>query len=455
MAAVASPTVLNPKTTHYEWLGPPGAAFIVTSLPLVVLGFNAICDATSCSMLDAAAILSRVPDTLRSSLAHLPLAIGIEVAWLVFHCVLYLLPIGKRVKGTVLRNGKALTYNINGLHAFVLCHVLAVLLHFVFRPVLLFGEPFDLSQIADLFAPLAVAALLLSIVGSVILYVASYRSSKVLLALGGNSGSPVYDFWVGRELNPRIGQLDLKFMCELRPGLIGWSLLNWAFVASAYNNGNLTLPLVLVAGFQFWYVLDALIGEAGNLTMMDIVHDGFGFMLCFGDHAWVPFLYSLQAKCLSVVRQSHPVQIRGSAPLLSQLVGQLDLYTGVCIALHVVGYIVFRGANTQKDTFRRDPSDPAVAKLKIMKTSAGKSLIISGYWGICRHPNYVGDWLMTLAWSMLAGGYVIPFFQPVYFAILLIHRQLRDEGQMLEKYGAEDWKRYCSHVPYRLIPYVY
>ena len=31
---------------------------------------------------------------------------------------------------------------------------------------------------------------------------------------------------------------------------------------------------------------------------MDIVHDGFGFMLAFGDLAWVPFLYNLQAKFL-------------------------------------------------------------------------------------------------------------------------------------------------------------
>ena len=30
----------------------------------------------------------------------------------------------------------------------------------------------------------------------------------------------------GRELNPRIGTLDLKEFCELRPGLIGWFVLN-------------------------------------------------------------------------------------------------------------------------------------------------------------------------------------------------------------------------------------
>ena len=31
---------------------------------------------------------------------------------------------------------------------------------------------------------------------------------------------------LGRELNPRIGSLDLKEFCELRPGLIGWCVLN-------------------------------------------------------------------------------------------------------------------------------------------------------------------------------------------------------------------------------------
>jgi len=29
---------------------------------------------------------------------------------------------------------------------------------------------------------------------------------------------------------------------------------------------------------------------------MDIVHDGFGLMLALGDLAWVPFMYSLQAR---------------------------------------------------------------------------------------------------------------------------------------------------------------
>lgn len=29
------------------------------------------------------------------------------------------------------------------------------------------------------------------------------------------AGRPVFDFWIGRALNPRIGSFDLKFFCEL------------------------------------------------------------------------------------------------------------------------------------------------------------------------------------------------------------------------------------------------
>lgn len=35
-------------------------------------------------------------------------------------------------------------------------------------------------------------------------------------------GNIFYDFFMGHELNPRIGNFDLKYFCELRPGLIGW-----------------------------------------------------------------------------------------------------------------------------------------------------------------------------------------------------------------------------------------
>jgi hypothetical protein len=57
--------------------------------------------------------------------------------------------------------------------------------------------------------------------------------------------------------------------------------------------------MALVCAFHAVYVADALAHEPAILTTMDITSDGFGFMLAFGDLAWVPFTYSLQARYLA------------------------------------------------------------------------------------------------------------------------------------------------------------
>jgi steroid 5-alpha reductase family enzyme len=67
------------------------------------------------------------------------------------------------------------------------------------------------------------------------------------------------------------------------------------------------------------------------------------------------------------------------------------------VGLKLLGYTIFRGANGQKDTFRRDPGHPSVAHLKTLKTERGTQLIVSGWWGASRHINYFGDWLMGWA----------------------------------------------------------
>eukprot|EP00796_Vickermania_ingenoplastis_P001557 gene1557-941_t len=422
----------QPRTTKYEWGGPIGSAGMVLFLPLIVIGLNVLCNDSTCSLpASVPQVVEHLQNTLMDALLLLPEALGLELLWLAAHSIFYLLPIGRVVPGTQLRDGKVLQYRLNAIHAFVLSHVLIFGCHF--------AGIIDLTYLCEMFSALMMAAILISTIMSIVLYCASYRSDRVLTALGGNSGNLFYDFWMGRELNPRTGFLDWKFMCELRPGLIGWSILNWAFVFNSYRLGTLTPSICLISFFHSLYVVDGLLLEVGNLTMMDITTDGFGFMLCFGDLAWVPFTYTLQTKYLCY----HPVYLN-------------MLYLVCCTTLVVVGYTVFRGANSEKDRFRSNPQDPRVAHLKTMKTSKGKSLIISGYWGACRHPNYIGDWMMALGWATFTGwSAVLPYFHPIYFGTLLMHRQLRDEEMMQEKYGPEDWKKFCSIVKYRLIPHVY
>ena len=49
---------------------------------------------------------------------------------------------------------------------------------------------------------------------------------------------------------------------------------------------------------------------------------------------------------------------------------------------------------------------------------------------------------------------LITYFYMIYFAILLVHRERRDEEKWRRKYGA-DWDKYSKRVKSRIIPGVY
>mmetsp|Transcript_41294 Transcript_41294/g.133042 ORF Transcript_41294/g.133042 Transcript_41294/m.133042 type:complete len:464 (-) Transcript_41294:58-1449(-) len=305
-----------------------------------------------------------------------------------------------------------------------------------------------LSVLYDEFPAIAGASILFSFGLSSYLYATSFTEGA-LLAKGGNSGNPIYDFFIGRELNPRIGTFDLKQFCELRPGLIGWVALNFGMMAKQYQNtGRVSGSMALVNLFQGMYVWDSLYQEQAILSTMDITTDGFGYMLAFGDLAWVPFTYSMQARYLV----DHD-------PNLSPL-------SLAALALcSIGGYAIFRASNSEKDQFRRDPSHPKVKDLKVLEvknyqTGRTSSLLVSGWWGLARKINYTGDWLMAWMWSTTTGcpviskGSILPYFYPIYFAILLIHRAGRDDHFCSEKYK-EGWKEYKKRVPYLFVPYLF
>mmetsp|Transcript_23092 Transcript_23092/g.66296 ORF Transcript_23092/g.66296 Transcript_23092/m.66296 type:complete len:160 (+) Transcript_23092:1-480(+) len=156
-------------------------------------------------------------------------------------------------------------------------------------------------------------------------------------------------------------------------------------------------------------------------------------MLVFGDLAWVPFTYSLPAKYL-VEHDPH-----------------LPTLTITCIlGLYLLGFYIFRAANGQKDRFRRDPE--AMSHLTYLQTKRGTKLLTSGWWGRARKINYTGDWIMGLTYSLLCGwNSLVPYYYAVYFAVLLIHRSIRDDELCHQKYG-DDWIEYKRQVPYRFIP---
>ena len=347
------------------------------------------------------------------------------------------------------------------------------------------GENFVLwTYIDQNYVQILTANLFLAYAIAVFVYIRSFNmktneGTLRRLASGGCTGNTIYDWFIGRELNPcitipLIGDIDIKSYLMMRPGLTGWLLLNLSFVAKQYRlHGYISNGIIFVALIQGYYVLEGQYAEAGILNMMDIKTDGLGFMLTFGDIVWVPFLYSIQCRYLAV----YPVHL-GSSRLVA--VG----------AVFIVGVYIFRASNAQKITFRAMPHHPNLTDLSYIQTKKGTRLLTGGWWGLARHINYFGDWLQAVPFSLptgLAGYLIFPpdttideatdlacmvdgrivmqgpaigwgalytYLYVVYFAVLLLHRERRDDAVCSKKYG-KDWEDYKNTVPWRIIPGIY
>lgn len=430
--ALTSTTVLNPRTTHYEFLGPPGALLVTVFVPITAYALYFGCSESSGGCpprISYPAVIDTLSDpSFWKSLWDTQAAL-IYLGWYAFCVLAWAILPGDWVEGSQLRDGGKKLYKINAFSTFLL--TLGLTSGYIWR----FG-PESFTFLYDKFIGFVTASLLMSVVQAAGCYAASFRQGA-LLALGGNSGNVIYDFFIGRELNPSIGSFDIKSFNELRPGLILWVLIDISMACeqTVRRGGSITDSMGLACLFQFWYVADSLYNEPAIFTTMDITTDGFGFMLSVGDLTWVPFVYSLQARYL--------------------VFKQLELgpiWTGAVVSVNLLGYWIFRGANGEKNDFRNGYNPK---NLKYMITERGSKLLISGWWGWLQHPNYLGDLVMALAWSLPTGFETpITYFYVMYFFVLLVHRQMRDDENCKKKYG-KDWEKYTTLVPYRIIPYIY
>lgn len=445
-------SVLNPKTIHREFSGVPGALGITFGLPSLIAFFALITNedySVQGIKLDFDAILAQLPQT-KSQICDLVFDKDCWLAYLTWFSVLvaldFILP-GKTLQGVKLRDGTTLNYKINGLAMSGL--LLTVL-----------GARFLSTDEWDFFLPeldflyknhlkLTIVCSIFSFFLAVFVYAISFipltskngkGNRERILSVNGNTGNFIYDWFIGRELNPRIGSWDIKLFCELRPGMLLWLLINLSCLHHQYhyNGGYVSDSLVLVNFLQAFYIFDGVLNEEGCLTMMDITTDGFGFMLSFGDLAWVPWAYTLQARYLAL-----PANF-------------LQLGWPVCIAitgLQFLGYYIFRSANHEKSLFRQGKLDHL--NLKSIKTQTGSKLLCDGWWGLSQHINYLGDWLIGWSWCLPTGFQTpLTYFYVIYFGTLLLHRQIRDEAKCREKYG-KHWEEYEKKVPYKIIPYVF
>lgn len=367
------------------------------------------------------------------------------LAWILFQILLASIPdkvgsIIKCYKGGICKGqttpaGHILKYQVNGLQAWIITHIL-----------FLFLCKFELISptiIIENFGSIFFSANIIGFIVSIFSYIKALNFSTHPED-NKYSKNFCYDFVMGIEFNPRICGLDLKLFFNGRPGIIAWTIINLSYSFQQYKNfGFVSDSMILVNILQGIYVLDFFWNENWYLRTIDIAHDHFGWMLGWADLAWLPFMYTLQGGYL----MNNPVNL--GIPMFSLI-----------LIFGLIGYLIFRIANYQKDTFKSDPNPIGYKFIpSIYETKDGKKhesrLLYSGLWGWGRHLNYTGDVILSLAYCLACGfNNILPYFYSIFMIILLYTRCLRDEDKMKEKHR-EKWRAYCKIVPYRFIPSIF
>ena len=222
-----------------------------------------------------------------------------------------------------------------------------------------------------------------------------------------------------------------------------------SFVVYQYQlHGIITNSIVLATLFHLIYVVDFFVHEDWYLRTIDICHDHFGFYLAWGSTVWLPCMYTLQTQYLA----RNPIMLPSTHSWTIFFVG-------------LSGYALFRSVNGQKDLVRSTNG-----KCRIWRASAavirvdyrtkdglehGSILLCSGWWGMARHVNYLGDLILSYSMCATCGTkHIIPWTYAIFMTVLLTHRSWRDEDRCSKKYG-KGWEEYCKKVRWVIVPGVY
>ena len=268
-------------------------------------------------------------------------------------------------------------------------------------------------------------------------------TAGVVLTAPGGRDNLLADLYLGRRINPRMfgGRADAKMFLYLA-GAILLELNLLSFAAHHF----LTYPtdpspgVVLYVVLLSWFVCDYLVFERVHLWTYDLFAERLGFKLVGGCLCWYPCFYAVGLWAVADLPNPH-------APAWLTVLAAVVFFAGWTLA---------RGANMQKFHFKRDPERVFLGLVPKALSDGERNVLCSGFWGVSRHVNYLGEILMATGLALVLGWPLVigPWLYPLYYVALLVPRERDDDRRCAAKYGPL-WERYRAKVPWRIVPRVY
>jgi protein-S-isoprenylcysteine O-methyltransferase Ste14 len=266
----------------------------------------------------------------------------------------------------------------------------------------------------------------------------------IVLSAPPTGKSLAADLYLGRRENPQWlgGRVDAKMWLYLVGAtMLGLNVCSFAMHQRlAFPEGASPGVVLYVALFSF-FLCEYLFFERVHLYTYDFFAERVGFKLGWGCLVFYPYFYGVGLWSVADLPSPH-------APAWSLALSAIVFFAGWSLA---------RGANMQKYAFKRDPRAKFLGVLAPeVVTDGEKSLLVSGFWRVSRHVNYLGEILMATGLT-LALGYptvLTTWLYPLYYVALLVPRQRDDDRRCAAKYGPL-WNEYVARVPYRIVPGIY
>lgn len=253
----------------------------------------------------------------------------------------------------------------------------------------------------------------------------------------------VADLYLGRRADPQLlgGYVDAKmFLYLVGAAVLQLNLLSYAAHHVLLYPGDPSPGVLAHVGLFSFFLWEYLFFEEVHLYTYDFVAERVGFKLGWGCLVFYPFFYAVGLG--STAGLPNP----GGA-------GLLPVWAGLFFA----GWALARGANLQKFWFKTAPGRVAFGVLRPEAIEAGgRRVLVSGFWGLSRHINYLGEIVMATALTLCLGypGEWAPWLYPLYYVALLVPRQIDDDRRCAAKYGAL-WEEYRRRVRWRIVPGLY